>query len=475
MTPEHVSEKDAASIDIPETSAVKPKLLIVDDDEVILTQMKWGLGSDYQLFLAGEGETALALFQEEHPPLVCLDLGLPPYPRDEVEGMRVLKEILDDAPKTKVVIISGNIERANAIKAITHGAYDFFSKPIDLDELHTILKRALYLYEMEIENAHLHKKISENKMGRLEGESEAMQRIFSSIKRVASTDAPVLILGESGTGKELIAQSIHQWSTRQSAPFVPINCGSIPGELLEAELFGHEKGAFTGAHLQRKGKIEFAEGGTLFLDEIGEMPLALQVKLLRFLQDFCVVRVGGRQQIKVDIRVLAATNTDIEAAVKEGRFRSDLYFRLNVVTLQVPPLRNREGDIELLAQLFLQRFTKEYKKRLKGFRQDALDLLNAYAWPGNVRELENKIKRAIIMANGRFLTPKDLDLPETGGGFKVRSLKSIRDEAERAWILKVLSWHKGNISRSAADLEISRPSLYEAIERLGIQKGEYQG
>ncbi len=450
-----------------------PKLLIVDDDEVILNQMKWGLSNDYSVFLAGDGVQALEQFKQERPPLVALDLGLPPYPRDEVEGLRVLKEILDEEPKTKVVIISGNIERANAIKAITQGAYDFFSKPVDLEELQTILKRALHLYEMERENLALQTQVGENTMGRLEGQSTAMQTIFSAMKRVASTDAPVLILGESGTGKELIAQSVHQLSPRKDKPFVAINCGSIPAELLEAELFGHEKGSFTGAHQQRKGKIEFAEGGTLFLDEIGEMPLPLQVKLLRFLQDFCLVRVGGRHEIRVDVRIVAATNTDIKKDVEDGRFRSDLYFRLNVVPLQVPPLREREGDIELLANLFFLRFTKEYKKQLKGFRREAIDLLRAYPWPGNVRELENKIKGAIIMANGRFLTPSDFDLPPLLKEAKIRTLKSVREAAEREWIKKVLAWNKGNISRSATDLDISRPSLYEALERLGINKEDF--
>jgi len=456
-----------------EASPILPKLLIVDDDEVILTQMKWGLSNDYAVHLAGDGAQALALFKKEAPPLVALDLGLPPFPRQEIEGLRVLKEILDEAPKTKVIIISGNIERANAIKAITHGAYDFFSKPVDLEELQIIFRRALHLYEMEKENEALQAKVVGSDMGRLEGQSPAMQQIFGAVKRVAATDAPVLILGESGTGKELIAHSVHQFSPRKDKPFVAINCGSIPAELLEAELFGHEKGSFTGAHQQRKGKIEFAEGGTLFLDEIGEMPLALQVKLLRFLQDFCLVRVGGRQEIQVNVRILAATNTDIKKAVEDGRFREDLYYRLNVVSLQVPPLREREGDIDLLAHLFFQRFTKEYKKQVKGFRREALDLLRAHAWPGNVRELENKIKGAIIMANGRFLTPDDFDLPPLLKTQKIRTLKSVREEAERDWIKKVLTWNKGNISRSAIALDISRPSLYETLERLGINKEDF--
>jgi len=453
-----------------EPPASKIKLLVVDDDDAILTQMKWGLANDYEVSLAADGKQALATFKKEHPPLVALDLGLPPHPRTEVEGLRVLKEILDEAPKTKVIIVSGNMERSNAIKAVTQGAYDFFSKPIDLDEFKTILKRAFHLYEMEMENERLQRQVGGATIGHIEGQSPQMQQIFTAIRQVAVTDAPVLIMGESGTGKELIAKAVHETSPRSKAPFVAINCGSIPGELLESELFGHEKGAFTGAHQRKKGKIEFAEGGTLFLDEIGEMPLALQVKLLRFLQEFTLVRIGGREEIQTDVRIVAATNIDIEAAVKAGTFRSDLFFRLNVVPLVLPPLRDREGDVALLANIFFQRFVIDYKKPLKGMNQDAMDLLASYAWPGNVRELENKMKRAIIMSTGRVLKDSDFDLPASLKKLEMRSLKSIREEVERAWIIKVLKVNKGNISRSANHLQISRPALYEAIERLGIEK-----
>jgi two-component system NtrC family response regulator len=279
-----------------------------------------------------------------------------------------------------------------------------------------------------------------------------------------------LVLGESGTGKELIARAIHKQSSRQAAPFVTINCGAIPAELLESELFGHEKGAFTGAHIQRKGRIEFAQGGTLFLDEIGETPLSLQVKLLRFLQDYQVERVGGRESLPMDVRVIAATNRDLKKAITDERFREDLYYRLSVLTIAVPPLRERRSDIPLLANAFLQRYAREYRKRLKGFSPDVYEAAQAYSWPGNVRELENRIKRAVIMAEGRFVTVNDMELPFPSQSAKHETLRTTREQSEREQILKVLGRYNGNISRTAADLGISRPALYERMEKLGIKR-----
>lgn len=450
----------------------KSKLLIVDDDTSIRTQLKWALAEEYAVFLAEDGAEALLHFKKEHPPLVALDLGLPPAPREATEGLRVLGKILEIAPETKVIIISGNMDKTNAVKAIASGAYDFFSKPVELSELQIILKRALQLYELERENKLLQKRLAEEPFSEMMGQSEAILDIFTTIRKVATTDAPVLILGESGTGKELISRAIHQESQRRKKPFIVINCGAIPGELLESELFGHEKGAFTGANALKKGKFEFADGGTLFLDEIGDMPLLLQVKLLRFLQDFKIERVGGKEEIKVDVRVLAATNRDLKKAINEEKFREDLYHRLNVVKITVPPLRERGSDIELLSNVFLQQYRKAYKKKVKGFSPEAYESLCSYNWPGNVRELENKVKRAITMAEGKYITPQDLGFPTAPSlNTKHQTLKMVRDHAERKHIIKILARNNGIMTAVAKELGISRSNLYEIMERLGIGKG----
>ena len=447
----------------------KPKLLIVDDDKAILNQMKWALAEEYEIFIAGDSKSALRVFRKERPLLVVLDLGLPPAPRETVEGLKCLDEILALAPETRVLIITGNMEKEAALKAIEKGANDLFLKPIEIAEVKTVLKRALYLYRLERENDELQRKVAGQPFSGMIGKSETMNRIFTSIRKVAATDVPVLITGESGTGKELIARAIHQQSPRRAAPFVVINCGAIPGELLESELFGHEKGAFTGAHILRKGKIEFSEGGTLFLDEIGEMPFALQVKLLRFLENHRLERIGGREDIQVNTRVVAATNSDLKKVIADGRFREDLYYRLSVVTVSVPALRERGSDLDLLANLFLQRYAKEYKKRLKGFHQEAWDAISAYSWPGNVRELENKIQRAVIMSEGRLIKPEDLEFSSPDSQRPV-PLRAIREQAERDRILQALARHDGNVSRAATDLEISRPALYELMEKHKIER-----
>lgn len=448
---------------------MKPKLLIIDDDETILKQLKWGLAEDYEVFTAANGEAALRLFRREKTPLVALDLGLPPSPRDAAEGLRILCEILTQRPGTKVTIITGNMEKANALKAVEMGAYDYFSKPVDLIELRTILRRALHLYHLERENTELQRNLAVQPFGEMLGQSESMEKIFSAIRKVAKADVPVMITGESGTGKELIARAIHQESHRKEAPFVVINCGAIPVELLESELFGHEKGAFTGAHLSRKGKIEFAQGGTLFLDEIGEMPLALQVKLLRFLQDFQIEHVGGREAIQVDTRIVTATNADVSKMIHEGKFREDLYYRLSVVVIAVPPLRERGADLLLLAKVFFERYVKEHGKKIKGFSKDAYGAIKTHSWGGNVRELENRIKRAVIMTEGRRITADDLALhvPQT---IDHVSLRDTRSKAERDRILEAMACHGGNISQTASELGISRPALYDLMEKLGIER-----
>jgi two-component system NtrC family response regulator len=451
----------------------KPKLLIVDDVEDIRTQMKWALSDDYEVFEAEDRPSALSLYEEHSAPLVTLDLGLPPDSNGVEEGFQLLDEILRRDSGVKVVVITGQEQREHALRAISLGAYDYFNKPIQLDELKVVLRRARHVHELERENRELQKSVSEDSFEGLVGFCRPMQDVFKAVRRVARSEAQVLITGESGTGKELVARAIHRLSDRAQGPFVAINCGAIPENLLESELFGHEKGAFTGAHARRQGRIELAHRGTLFLDEVGELPPALQVKLLRFLQEHRLERVGGRQEIQVDVRVIAATNADLGAAMKEDRFREDLYYRLAVVGISLPPLRERGDDITVLAKVLLDRFTRENGKTLAGFTADALDTMKAHPWPGNVRELENRIKRGVIMAEGRKLGAEDLELESRPkGSHRAVSLKEAREGLERDLIQRTLAKHGGNMTRTAADLQVSRPTLYELIEKLGLKKEE---
>src|SRR5579862_3198006 len=450
---------------------MKPRLLIVDDDEEIRTQMKWGLDQEYEVFLAEDRRAALTAFSEHRPPVILLDLGLPPRPGDPVEGLEALSEMIAQDNLAKIIIISGQGEKDNALRAVGAGAYDFLSKPVDLEVLKLLLKRAFHIASLEREYRQVQQIRGETFEDML-GTSPQMQQVFNSIRKVATSDAPVLILGESGTGKEMVAQAIHRRSPRKDGPFVAINCSAIPETLLESELFGHEKGSFTGAHVQRKGRIETASGGTLFLDEIGEIPLQLQVKLLRFLQEQRIERVGGRQEVQVDTRVIAATNVELKKAIADGRFREELYYRLAVVTLNLPPLRERQGDIRLLAQEFLRRNANANGKDGLSFSQEAAKALNAYAWPGNVRELENRIKRAVIMSEGRKLSAQDLELESLSGSVINLSLKDAREAAEREVVRKALQKHAGKIAPAAADLGISRPTLYELVEKLKLGKSD---
>ncbi len=447
----------------------KPGLLIVDDDESILLSMKWAFAQDYQVFLAGARPDALEIFKRERPPLVTLDLGLPPDDRDVEEGFLTLGSLLEEDPYVKVIIISGQSERQNALKAVSEGAYDFFCKPVQVEEVRVILGRALRLRQLELDHQQLQAARAKDSFDDLIGTSPQMQRVFETIEKVAGTEASILIYGESGTGKELVAKALHGRSRWRDGPFVAINCAAIPESLLESELFGHEKGAFTGAHAQRKGRIELAHKGTLFLDEIGDLPLSLQVKLLRFLQEHNIERVGGRKEITVDTRVIAATNVDLDRAILEGRFREDLYYRLGVVKIQVPPLRDREGDVELLAMSFLQKYSAEQKKKVFGITQKGLSALKEYKWPGNVRELENRMRRAVIMVQGRKISEEDLEL-EAGSKAGVMTLKEAREKTEREIVLRVLKQNNFNLARSASDLGISRPNLYELMDKLGIRK-----
>jgi two-component system NtrC family response regulator len=447
----------------------QPRLLVVEDDEGIQTQLKYALRDEFSLVFAGDHDQALARLQEAAPPLVTLDLGLPPAAHTAQEGLRILEAILRVAPATRVVVLTGNADRANALRAVHAGAFDYQQKPIDIDALRVVLRRALFLHGVETEAAHqLSDADAAARFEEIVGASPKMHETFDIVTRVARTDATVLVEGESGTGKELVARAVHTKSRRRDRAFVPINCGAIPETLLEAELFGHEKGAYTGAHVQRRGKLEVAAGGTLFLDEIGEMSLPLQVKLLRFLQEREIERIGGRERIKVDVRVVAATNKDLKAEIVGGRFREDLYFRLSVVTIKLPPLRERGEDIILLANTFLRRSSKEYRRKLQ-FSQDALLALAGYAWPGNIRELENVVQRAVILARAKLIERADLGFEApTGSGEAPRRLKEARDQLERELVLEALTRTKGNISQAAKELGVSRPTLHELLDKHAI-------
>ena len=448
----------------------KQKLLIVDDDEDLRTQMKWALTADYNVYLAEDRQSAIAIINKEQPAVVTLDLGLPPNPAGVEEGFAILDHILDNYSHTKVIIITGRGEKEHALRAVEKGAYDFFYKPIQLDELKVVLRRAFHVSQLEHEQREMRHRLSGDTFEGMIGTSTQMQDVFSTIRKVATTDAPVLIRGESGTGKELVARAIHRLSIRESKPFIPINCSAIPENLIESELFGHEKGTFTGAHAQRKGRFEMAEGGTLFLDEIGDLPLILQTKLLRFLQEKIIERVGGREQIEVDTRVLAATNRDLEEAMKNATFRDDLYYRLSVINISLPALRERNADVVLLAKTFLDRYTSETRKKIKGFSSEAIEAIESYPWPGNVRELENRIKRAVIMSEGKKITLEDLEMKAVAGKKELIMLKDAREILEKGLILKAIARNENNLTKAASELGISRPTLYDLMEKLGIPK-----
>jgi two-component system, NtrC family, response regulator len=448
----------------------KPRLLVVDDDEDLRTQMKWALAQDYEVVLAEDRQSALKAFQKKKPDVVTLDLGLPPLPASVEEGFATLSEILTLNPLAKIIVITGRGEKEHALKAVADGAYDFLHKPVQIDELKVVLKRAIYLAGLEQEHRDMQDELSHGGFQGMLGSSPQMQEVFATIRKVAPSEVPVLITGDSGTGKELVARAIHNLSSSKNGPFIPINCGAIPENLIESELFGHERGAYTGAHVQRKGKIEMAQSGTLFLDEIGELPLALQVKLLRFLQEQTVERIGGREMIRVDTRVLTATNRDIKEAMTNGSFREDLYFRIGVITIQLPPLRERKGDVPLLAQAFLGRYAKEARKKLTGFTREAIAAIGNYGWPGNVRELENKIKRAVVMAEGTKVKPEDLEMGNSEEKQPMMGLKEAREALEKKMVLDALARNQDSISQTADELGISRPTLYDLMNKLRIKR-----
>jgi two-component system NtrC family response regulator len=448
-----------------------PKLLVVEDDEGLQAQLKWAY-EDFDVVIAGDRASAIAALRSEEPSVVTLDLGLPPDPDGTSEGFAVLDEIMALKPDTKVIVASGHGARESALTAIERGAYDFYQKPVDIEQLGLIVRRALNLHRIETENRLLADKAGEGNrvLGGLITAAPEMIRVARTIERVANTTVSVMLLGASGTGKELLARGLHEASDRRSGQFVAINCAAIPENLLESELFGHEKGAFTGAVKTTEGKIEQANGGTLFLDEVGDIPLPLQVKLLRFLQERTIERIGGRQHIPVDTRIVCATHQDLEAMIADGRFREDLFYRLAEIVVKIPSLAERAGDATLLAKAFLHRFVAEMNPQVKGFAPDALAAIDGWPWPGNVRELENRVKRAVIMADGKLITAEDLDLDDAEGSeAEALNLKSAREQSDRRMIRHALARSEGNISNTAKLLGISRPTLYDLLKQYDLQ------
>lgn len=448
----------------------KDKILIVEDESSMAKQLKWGLSDLYETAVATDADGARNLIRQQSPVVVLLDLGLPPDPDGAEEGLNLLKDIHAHTPAIKVIVITGNTDKENAIRAISLGAYDYHTKPANIDELKIVLKRAIYLSQLEQHVSRLEDMITdETHFEGMIATSKSMMNLFDKARKVARTDYPVLIQGESGTGKERLAKAIHHLSDRADRALIIVDCGAIPENLLESELFGHEKGSFTGAHARQIGKLERSQSGTVVLDEIGELPLMLQVKLLRFLQEGTIERIGGKQPIQVDARVIAVTNVDLKNAVKEGLFREDLYYRLNVVPLYVPALRERKDDIPLLAKYFLDTYSQEIGPRFKGFSSEAMDAIMNYDWPGNVREIQNRIRRGVVMAEKDYIGVSDIDLEsQDRGAAEGITLKQARDEAELLAIKQALARHNNNITRAAHDLDVSRPTLHDLIRKHDI-------
>ena len=449
------------------TDDTNRRLLVVDDDEGIRRQLKWAF-DDFETSVCGNRAAGVKAAARNRPAVVLLDLGLPPDPDGPSEGLNALSEILKVAPEAKVIIMTGQKERSYAVKAVGLGAYDFYEKPLDLDELTLIVRRAMRLHELEAENRMLLASAGGDLIPGLITANPALRQVAQQIAQLARTDVSVLIYGESGTGKELLSQGVHRLSRRADGPYIAINCAAIPENLLESELFGHEKGAFTGAHKTTIGKIEQAQGGTLMLDEIGDLPPALQGKLLRVLQEKCIERVGGRRTIPVDFRLVAATNRDLKSAIADGGFREDLYYRIGEATVTIPPLRERPEDAVLIAQHFLASWSSEQELPNPGFAPDALAAITQYEWPGNVRELQSRIKRALACAAGR-ITAVDLDLAANGQATALPTLKAARQEAERRVIQQAMTQAEGNISEAARLLDISRPTLYQLLSEHGLR------
>jgi two-component system NtrC family response regulator len=445
------------------------QLLVVEDDPALQKQIRWSF-DQYDVLLAGDRESALSQIRRYTPAVVTMDLGLPPDADSVSEGFKLLEQIMAVAPDTKVIVVTGQNEQANALRAVALGAYDFFVKPFEPETLNLTVQRAFRFYDLQQENHRLQAMQQPDALGTLITRDPEMLRICRTIEKVAPTNATVLLLGESGTGKELLARGLHNASPRRDTRFVAINCAAIPENLLESELFGYEKGAFSGAAKTTPGKIEMAHKGTLMLDEIGDLPLALQSKLLRFLQERVIERVGGRQEIPIDVRVVCATHQDLKTLIREGRFREDLYYRLAEIVIMIPPLRDRIGDAALLAHALIRRFASEQNRSLLSLSEDAVRAISAYPWPGNVRELENCLKRATIMAEGATLSAQDVGLDqEAEENAATLDLRTIRDEAERKAIIAAVSRSNGNLARAADLLGISRPTLYDLMHKFGLK------
>ena len=447
--------------------AALPQLLIVEDDAGLQTQLRWSFDG-YAVAMAADRPAALAEVERYAPAVVLQDLGLPPDPSGTAEGFATLEEILQRAPHTKIIVVTGNGDRDNAVKAIGCGAFDFCSKPLDLDVLRLLVERAFRVHGLEAENRRLRSE-SATVLDGIIGSSEPMRAACRLVEKVGPTNASVMLLGETGTGKELVARALHRLSARSAGPFVAINCAAIPEPLLEAELFGYEKGAYTGAHKQTNGRIELAVGGTLLLDEIGDMPPALQAKLLRFLQERVIERIGGREAIAVDVRIVCATHQDLPRLIAEGRFREDLYYRISEVTIRLPALRERPGDAVLLARHFLEQSASRHGRAVRGFSAKAVRAIEAHPWRGNVRELENAVNSAVIMAEGKHIEAADLNLGAADGD-EVLDLREVRGTAEKRAIQRALARSGGKLSRAAVLLGVSRPTLYDLLDKYGMQK-----
>ena len=446
----------------------RPPLLIVEDDPALQRQMQWAF-DQYETVVANDRASAIAQVRRFEPAVVTMDLGLPPQPDDPTEGLRLLEEIHGLAPNTKIIVLTGQNDRANALKAIGRGAHDFCTKPFEPELLTWTIERAFRVHELQEENKRLHAAQATPAMSGIITRDPAMLRVCRTIEKVAPTSATVLILGESGTGKELLARALHDLSPRRGERFVAINCAAIPETLLESELFGYEKGAFTGAVKQTLGKLEMASGGTLFLDEIGDLPMALQAKLLRFLQERVIERIGGRQEIAVDVRIVCATHQSLKDQIAQSRFREDLYYRLAEIVVEIPPLRMRHGDAALLAHGFVRRFADEQRRSAMTLQPDAIAAIDSYAWPGNVRELENVVKRAVIMADGPEIGAVDIGLSGLDTDVTALNLRQVREQAEKEAVLRVLGRVTGNLSRAAEVLGVSQPKLYALMYRFGLK------
>jgi two-component system NtrC family response regulator len=450
------------------TTETKPKLLIIEDDPGLQKQLRWSLDA-YDVVVAGDREAALAQIRRHEPAVVTMDLGLPPDPDGSTEGLATLQQILALAPDTRVIVLTGNQDHANAVKAIGLGAYDFHQKPCDPEVLNLVIQRAFFLHRLQQENRRMQREQLDSPLAGVISRDAGMLKVCRNVEKVAPTSASVMLLGDSGTGKEVLARALHALSPRAKERFMAINCAAIPENLLESELFGYEKGAFTGAAKQTKGKVELAHGGTFFLDEVGDLPMALQAKLLRFLQERVIERIGGHEEIPVDVRIVCATHQKLKDLCASGRFREDLYYRLSEIVVTIPPLRERHGDCALLAHHFKNKFCAQESRPAMHFAPDALAAIESYPWPGNVREMENCIKRAVIMADGATIVADDLGLPGTSAEEEPINLRQVRDEAEYKAIVRALARVDGNIVKASELLGISRPTMYDLMSRHAIK------